>query len=89
MKLISTSNCVNSACAVGPRVFIAEAADDLHVLVAAGHHQDLLEQLRALRQGVEAAAGISRLGTRKSRLPSGCSWSGTAFRFPRSPARRG
>ena len=41
--------------AVGARVFVAEAADDLHVLVAAGDHQKLLEKLRRLRQGVKTA----------------------------------
>jgi hypothetical protein len=41
--------------AVGPRVLVAEAPDDLHVLVAPADHQQLLEQLRRLRQGVEAA----------------------------------
>ena len=41
--------------AVGTQGFVAEAARDLVVAVEAGHHQDLLEQLRALRQGVELA----------------------------------
>ncbi len=39
-----------AVCAQG---FVAEAARDLVVAVEAGHHQDLLEQLRALRQCVE------------------------------------
>ena len=39
--------------AVGAQVLVAEAAGDLVVAVDAGHHQQLLEQLRALRQGVE------------------------------------
>jgi hypothetical protein len=51
-------------------VFVAEAADDLHVLVHAADHQDLLEQLRRLRQGVKASRHQAR-GTRKSRLPFG------------------
>src|SRR5690242_21379003 len=37
------------------RSFVAEAARDLVVAVEARHHQDLLEQLRALRQRVELA----------------------------------
>ena len=41
--------------AVGAQVFVAEALDDLVVAVEAGHHQQLLEQLRALRQRVELA----------------------------------
>ena len=41
--------------AVGTQVFIAEALDDLVVAIEAGHHQQLLEQLRGLRQGVELA----------------------------------
>ncbi len=41
--------------AVGAQVFVAEAAGDLEVAVEAGDHEDLLEDLRRLRQGVEAA----------------------------------
>ena len=41
--------------AVGAQVFVAEAAHDLEVLVEAGDHQDLLEDLRRLRQRVELA----------------------------------
>ena len=41
--------------AVGALVFIAEAARDLEITLDAGHHQQLLELLRALRQGVELA----------------------------------
>ncbi len=41
--------------AVGAQGLVAEAARDLVVAVEAGHHQDLLEQLRALRQGIELA----------------------------------
>ena len=40
--------------AVGAQVLIAEAARDLEILVEAGDHQDLLEDLRRLRQRVEA-----------------------------------
>ena len=41
--------------AVGAEVFVAEAAGDLEVLVEAGDHEDLLEDLRRLRERVEAA----------------------------------
>ncbi len=41
--------------AVGAQVLIAKAAHDLKVAVKAGDHQDLLEQLRRLRQGVEVS----------------------------------
>ena len=40
---------------VGPQVFVAKAAGDLHVAVVAGDHQNLLVQLRRLRQRVERA----------------------------------
>ena len=40
---------------VGPQVLVAEAAGDLHVAVVAGDHQDLLVELRRLRQRVERA----------------------------------
>ena len=39
--------------AVGARVLVAEAAGDLVVALAAADHQQLLEQLRRLRQRVE------------------------------------
>ena len=41
--------------AVGAQVFVAEAAGDLEVALDAGHHEQLLQLLRALRQGVELA----------------------------------
>ena len=41
--------------AVGAQVLVAEAARDLEVAVEAGDHQDLLEDLRRLRQRVELA----------------------------------
>src|SRR6185295_14573092 len=46
--------------AVGPQVFVAEATGDLDVTLEAGHHEELLEELRRLRQGVEAAAMDAR-----------------------------
>ena len=39
--------------AVGAQVLVAEAAHDLEILVVAGDHQQLLERLRRLGQGVE------------------------------------
>jgi len=41
--------------AVGARVLVAEARRDLEIAVKAGHHQQLLEELRCLRQRVELA----------------------------------
>ena len=40
---------------VGAEVLVAVAAGDLVVALHAGHHEQLLEQLRALRQGVPGA----------------------------------
>ena len=57
--------------AVGAQVLVAEAAGDLEVAVEAGDHQELLVELRRLRQRVERARVRPRLGTRKSRAPSG------------------
>ena len=39
--------------AVGTRVFIAEARSYLEITVKARHHEELLELLRGLRQGIE------------------------------------
>ena len=47
--------------AVGAQVFVAEAAHNLEVPVEARDHQDLLEQLRRLRQRIEFA-GIDAAG---------------------------
>jgi hypothetical protein len=41
--------------AVGAQILVAEAARDLVVALVAAHHQQLLEQLRGLRQRVEGA----------------------------------
>ena len=41
--------------AVAAQVLVAVAAGDLEVAIDAGHHQQLLELLRALRQGVDVA----------------------------------
>ncbi len=41
--------------AIGAKVFVAEAAHDLKILVEAGDHKNLFEHLRRLRQGIETA----------------------------------
>ena len=46
--------------AVGAQVLVAQAAGDLVVAVDAAHHQQLLEQLRRLRQRVERARLLAR-----------------------------
>src|SRR5947209_6926963 len=46
--------------AVGPQVFVAEAARDLVILVEARDHANLLENLRRLRQRVEPSGVESR-----------------------------
>ena len=47
--------------AVGTQVFVTEAAHDLEVAVETAHHEQLLEQLGRLRQGVELA-GVETAG---------------------------
>ena len=56
--------------AVGSQVFVAEAAHDLEVTIHTGHHEQLLEQLRRLRQGVEFP-GIQTAGHQKVTRPFG------------------
>lgn len=46
--------------AVGAWVLVAEALDDLEVAVAAADHEDLLEELRRLGQGVPHARLVTR-----------------------------
>ena len=60
--------------AVGAQVFVAEAAGDLVVALDPADHQQLLEQLRALRQRVEANRALARgheelAGTLRRRRP--------------------
>ena len=73
--------------AVGARVLVAEAARDLVVALEPADHQQLLEQLRRLRQRVERA----RLDPRRARgsraRPRASSGSGTASRSRGSRAR--
>ena len=45
--------------AVGTQIFIAEAACQLEISVGSGYHQNLLEELGALRQGIKAAGVYS------------------------------
>jgi len=40
---------------VGPQIFVTEALCNLHISIAASHHQQLLEQLRRLRQRIKPA----------------------------------
>jgi hypothetical protein len=49
-----TTRRLTSMTAVAAQVLVAHAARDLEVAVDARHHQDLLELLRALGQGVDA-----------------------------------
>src|SRR5439155_27249658 len=44
-----------AGCTVGARRLVAKARRDLKIAVKAGDHQQLLELLRRLRQGVELA----------------------------------
>ena len=52
--------------AVGPQVLVPQAAGDLEVAVDAADHQQLLEELRALGQRVEAA-GLEPATARRTR----------------------
>ncbi len=58
--------------AVGAQILVAETSSDLVVAVDAGDHQQLLEQLRRLRQGVERTGFLPR-GDEKL---TGTLWSG-------------
>ena len=51
----STSIWVNSGWRSSAQILVAEALDDLEVAVEARDHEQLLEELRALGQGVELA----------------------------------
>ena len=50
--------------AIGAEIFVAETADDLEVLIEAADHQQLLEDLRGLRQGVKIA-GVHTAGDKE------------------------
>ncbi len=58
--------------AVGAEVLVAVAARDLVVALHAGDHQQLLEQLRALRQGVPAARAAAGPAPGSRGRPRGC-----------------
>ena len=57
--------------AIRAQVLVAEAARDLEVTLEAADHEQLLEELRRLRQRVPRPTRECALGTRKSRAPSG------------------
>ena len=57
--------------AVGAEILVAEAAGDLEVAVEAADHEDLLEDLRRLRQGVELA-GMDAAGNEEVAGALGC-----------------
>ena len=56
---------------VGPEVFVAEALGDLEITVEATDHEQLLQRLRALRQGVELSRVHAR-GHYEVASPLGC-----------------
>ena len=59
---------------IGAQVFVAEALDDLEVAVEPANHQDLLEDLRRLRQREE----LARMHAARHQVVAGalpaCSW---------------
>ena len=63
---------------VGAQVFIAEAAGNLEVFFHAGYHENLLKQLRRLRQGIE----LARVDTARDKIVTG------AFRSALAEHRR-
>ena len=66
--------------AVGPQRLVAEAAGDLVVALEAGDHQQLLEQLRRLRQRVEACPAACAPARRSRARPRASTASGSASR---------
>ena len=71
--------------AVGPQVLVAQAAGDLEVAVEAAHHEELLGQLRALRQRVERAVVQAGRARRTPGSPRGSAPTAAASRSRRSP----
>ena len=61
---------MNSGCR-SAQVLVAEAADDLHVAVESAHHEELLEELRTLRQGKEISRLRAAGDEEVARAPSG------------------
>ena len=75
--------------AIGALIFVAEAAGDLEVAVEAGDHEDLLEDLRRLRQRVELA-GMDAAGNEEIARAFGCGLvEDGRFDFQKSLAPRG
>ena len=66
----SRSSWLNSNCRSARRSSSRQQRGDLVVAVDAADHEQLLEELRALRQR-EERPGLQSVGTRKSRAPSG------------------
>ena len=60
--------------AVGAQVLVAEALRDLVVAVEAGDHQQLLEELRRLRQREEHAVVHAATAPGSRARPRACSW---------------
>ena len=74
---------------VGAEVLVAVAARDLVVALGAGHHQQLLEQLRALRQRVPGAGPQPRRHEEVAGALRAWSGSASGSRPRRSRARAG
>jgi hypothetical protein len=70
--------------AVGAQVLVAEAFDDLKIAVHPAAHEELLEELGRLGQGVELAL-IDAAGNQKSRAPSGVDLVSTGVSISRNP----
>ena len=73
--------------AVGAEILVAVAARDLVVALHPGHHQQLLEQLRALRQRVERARAAAGPAPGSRAPPPASSGSASASRSRRSRGR--
>ena len=75
--------------AVGAQVLVAEAAGDLVVALEARDHQQLLEELRRLRQRVERPGAGAGSGRGSRARPPAWSGSASASRSRGTPPRRG
>ena len=71
--------------AIEAQVLVAEALDDLEVAVEARHHEELLEELRALGERVELARRSGGVGTRKLRAPPGVYFTRNGVSSSRKP----
>ena len=72
--------------AICAKVFVAEADGDLVIAVEAGDDQQLLEDLRRLRQARRSGRAASGSGTTKSRAPSGVGLKRIGVWMSRKPA---